>query len=229
MRLRLAHELLDDDEGSPEEIRQGLDDLWWINRHLGGLSSWRRLLRRYLQRAGQPPGALRILDIGAGTGQLAEANAAWLRQRGFAVVSLRLDRRPSHLLAGAGAGLPLAADALRLPFADRSVELVTCNLFLHHFHDRPGDPLATRLLAEMARVASRAVLVNDLQRSWIPYLFTRVCAARFTRLTRHDAPRSVAQAYTRRELERLARAAGAAQLDVVRLWPYRLGLIWITA
>ena len=222
MRLRPAHELLDDDEGTPAEIKRGLDDLWWINQHLGGVSSWRRLWTRFLARAPLPAEPLTLLDVGAGTGQVTAAHAAWLRQRGCTVTALALDRRLTHLRAPVPA---LAADANRLPFADASLDLVTCNLFLHHFHDQPGNPVASRLLQEMLRVARRGVLINDLERSWWPYLAIRAMSPGFSRLTRHDGPRSVAQAYTRRELEVLAGASGAARFEVLRLPRFRLGLI----
>jgi len=222
MRLERAHELLDDDQGTPAEIRRSLDELWWINQHLGGLSTWRQLLTRWWERDPSPRSATTLLDVGAGTGQLAAANAAWLRRHGIAVEAFALDRRASHL----GAQAPgLVGDAYRLPFADASVDLVTCNLFLHHFHDRPGTPEASNLLGEMARVARRAVLINDLDRAWLPYLAIQVLGLRFSRITRHDGPRSVRQAYTRPELERLARRAGGARCEVRRMWPYRLGMI----
>ena len=227
MRLRPAHELLDEDHGSPAEIRQSLRELWWINQRLGGLSSWRRLLAVW--QAAQPAAtrALTLLDVGAGTGEMAAAIAAELGRRGFVVRAWALDRRQSHLGAAAAGGAPdrLVADAQRLPFACASVDVVTCNLFLHHFHDAPADPAASRLLREMTRVARRAVLINDLERAWIPYAFIRLLSRRFSRITRHDGPRSVAQAYTARELGHLAAVLPGWRCQILRLWPYRLGLV----
>ncbi|MGH3181042.1 MAG: methyltransferase domain-containing protein [Streptosporangiaceae bacterium] len=258
MRQRLARELLDDDLGTPAEVQRSLDELWWINRHLGGLSTWRRLLERWWLSQAPLPRALRMLDVGAGTGQMAAANAAGLRGRGTAVDVWALDRRAGHLRGANG----IAGDAFRLPFADGSVDLVTCNLFLHHFHDQPrqpgdalsasgrpvpgiaarppsdqrerprqkvaghpGDGAASRLLAEMLRVARHAVLINDLDRGWLGYLAIQLLGVRFSRITRHDGPRSVRQAYTARELEALARSTRAARYEVHRLWPCRLGMI----
>jgi SAM-dependent methyltransferase len=227
MRLRLAHELLDEDHGSPAEIRRSLGDLWWINQHLGGLSSWHRLLGLWQAGSVAAPSAISLLDLGAGTGEMAAAIAAELRGRGLAVRVFALDRRLAHL-RGAATSAPegVVADALQLPFAEASIDLVACNLFLHHFHDTPGDPLATRLLREMARVARRAVLINDLERAWVPYAAIRLLSWRFSRITRHDGPRSVAQAYTPAEMRVLCQAALPAwRCQVSRLWPYRLGLV----
>jgi SAM-dependent methyltransferase len=227
VKLVTGHELLDDDEGTPAEIAQSFEDLWWINHHLGGLSTWRKLLARYL--AVRPATALTLVDIGSGSGQVAQSNLAWLASRGVAATGFALDRRASHLgqpVTGA-ARQAIAADAFRLPFADASVDLVTCNLFLHHFHDTAGQPAATALLREMIRVARQGVLINDLDRAWLPYLAIHVMGwgLGFSRITRYDGPRSVRQAYTRRELAALAQRAGAANFECHWYMPFRLGLI----
>lgn len=210
MRVQPAAELLDEDQGSPAEIARSLDELWWINRHLGGLSSWRKLIAH-----ATPPPGLTLLDIGSGTGQV----AAWLGKQMRAKV-VTLDRRVTHM---GSHGQRVSADALRLPFLASSFDLVTCNLFFHHFH---GDA-APALLAEMARVARRAVLINDLERGWIPWLAIQTLGVRFSRITRNDGPASVRQAYTKAELLALARqTAPQLQARCYRFFPYRLGL-WL--
>lgn len=235
MRLRTGHELLDEDEGTPAEVARSLDELWWINRHLGGLSTWRTLLRLWQREDARSHRELwsapdfTVLDVGAGTGEMAEYLVGELRHFGAPARAVALDRKPGHLRVRARPGAPacLAGDALHLPFRDASFDLVTSNLFLHHFRDQPGDAIACRLLLELARVARRAVLINDLQRGWVPYLAFQALSPRFSRITGHDGARSVRQAYTRPELARLARDAGFPRYRAVRLWPYRLGLmIW---
>jgi ubiquinone/menaquinone biosynthesis C-methylase UbiE len=126
-----------------------------------------------------------------------------------------LDRMPSHM---APSGARVSGDALAMPFAAASFDLVTCNLFLHHFH----GATAQRLLDEMTRIARRAVVINDLERGWVPWLVMKMLSPGFSRLVRYDGPVSVRQAYTAPELARLA---GARPHTVVRLFPYRLGLI----
>ncbi|MGH9487974.1 MAG: methyltransferase domain-containing protein [Terriglobales bacterium] len=220
MRQRLAQELLDDDAGTAEEIARSLDDLGWIHQHLGGVASWRQLFNAWARAAAPLPARLRLLDVGAGTGVVTASLRELLAARGCPAQAWALDRRRSHLQPQTCPSL--AADAYRLPFADRSWDLVTCNLFLHHFHNRPGLPQAQLLLTELTRVARCAVLINDLERHWLAYLTIRLMAPRFSRLTRYDGPRSVRQAYTAPELEALA--AGRSH-QLLKLSHYRLGLI----
>lgn len=227
MRRVTSVEWLDDDRGTPAEIQTSLGDLWRINRQLGGVSSSLRLLERFFARHGSRPA--RILDVGAGDGRLAARLQSDLAQRGHRAQFFVLDRRASHLAGGrpADAGLlPAVGDALRLPFAPGSFDAVMCNLFLHHFSGTEAE----RLLHSLAESAREAVLVNDLERHWMPYVFIR-CATPFarSRLTRHDGPASVRQAYTRPELEELARAAGFEDFEVLRLPAFRIGLLlWKT-
>ena len=225
MRRVTSNELLDEDLGTPAEVARSLDDLWRMNRWLGGVSSSLRMIGDVLSSTHAR--SLRILDVGAGDGRLAARLRDELRERGIRVDFFVLDRRLAHLQNGdpVRADLrPVVADALRLPFAERSFDVVMCNLFFHHFsHEK-----ATGLLRALAQIASRAVLVNDLERHWVPYLFIR-SAFMFTRsrVTRHDAPASVRQAYTREEFAGLAAAAGFTSFKVRRLIPFRLGLtLW---
>jgi hypothetical protein len=225
MRRIICSELLDEDRGTRREIRDSLDDLWRINRWLGGVSSSLQMLEDFFARSGVHP--VRILDVGAGDSRLAGRLQMELRRRGLQAEFTVLDRRLSHLQnshKSAGAPQPVVADALVLPFTDGSFNVVMCNLFFHHFSDGP----AQQLLRGMAAIASEVVLINDPERHRLPYLFIRY-APWFARspITRHDAPASVRQAYTRSELAAVAAATGFTDFDVIRLLPFRLGLtLW---
>lgn len=226
MRRITSHELLDDDLGTPEEINASLDDLWRINRRLGGVSSNLRMLEHFFSRTGAHP--VRILDVGSGDSRLAGCLRTELLHRNIRADFFALDRRLTHLAGGSplAAGLlPVVADVFALPFPERSFDVVMCNLFFHHFS---GEE-AQKLLCSLAKVASQAVLVNDLERRLLPYLFIRFLGFPFahSRITRHDAPASVRQAYARDELAALASGAGFKNFEVKRVPPFRLGLtIW---
>lgn len=116
----------------------------------------------------------------------------------------------------------VSADVRRLPWPDRSFDLVTCNLALHHLG--PGD--AERALREMWRVARRAMVVVDLERGYTAYigawLATHVLVR--NRLTRHDGPLSVLRAYTAQELGDLARRAGLRHFTIRRHPFFRMAL-----
>lgn len=225
MRRVPSQEWLDDDIGSPEEIRQSFEDLWRINRWLGGVSGCLHLLDRYFARRGSR--RARVLDIGSGDARLAAHLQSEMVRRNRRVEFVALDRRLSHLRNGnrsAGKLPRVAADIFNCPFAENSFDVVMCNLFLHHFSGNE----AVKLLQRFAGMASEAVLINDLERHPLPFAFIHVPwpFAR-SRITRHDGAASVRQAYTKNELAALALRAGFTLFEVERLPAFRLGLtLW---
>ncbi|MDX9974685.1 MAG: methyltransferase domain-containing protein [FCB group bacterium] len=118
----------------------------------------------------------------------------------------------------------VAGDALRLPFADRSVDVAVCSLLLHHFD--PGQ--AVGLLREAARVARHAVVIGDLNRSAVAWVLTWVVTRLMSR-SRYfhvDGPRSVRAAYRPAEAGGLAEEAGLAGATVVPVFPFRWMMVW---
>ena len=116
----------------------------------------------------------------------------------------------------------LVADALNLPFPDSTFDLVSCSLFVHHL----SPEQVTQFARESLRVCRQAVLVNDLVRS--PLHLTLVYAGMplyRSRLTWHDAPASVRQAYTIKEMRKFFQQSGAASVEIQRHYLYRMGVI----
>jgi len=223
MRRVTSVELLDRGLGSPEEIRGNLEDLWRVNRYLGGVSNSLRLLGRFFRRTKRRQ--VRVLEVGAGDGRLATRLRRELDGQGIEAQFFVLDRRLSHLLAGRPDTRevnPVVADALRLPFAEDTFDLAMCNLFLHHF----SGPRAFQLLSALASVAREAVLINDLRRHWLPYWFLRLTPWLWRQRMSHlDGVASMRQAYTPAELTELASTVSAGDFEVHQLAPFRLGLV----
>jgi SAM-dependent methyltransferase len=220
-------ELLDAGAGTDEDVRENLLDLRRINRLLGGT---RVVLTALEAMLGQEPSAkLSLLDVGTGSADIPSMVSRWSRARGMAPALAAVDLSDRNLRVarrdlGVSPDVELVrADALMLPFAPRSFDFVTASLFLHHFRD--DDVI--RLLAGFARIARRAVIVNDLVRNLVPYYFIRMTGPVFAKsfLTRNDGPVSVLRGFTAEELERLGSSAGLSSFSVRRSFPYRLSLI----
>ena len=220
MKRQVTRELLDDDLGTPAEIATSLRDLRHINAWFGGTRTSVRLLRRVAERQGL--GRIALLEVGAGSGDLALQARRHLSSCALTLDVTLLDRAPSHLPRNEVPSV--AGDALHLPFRDHSFDVVGCCLFAHHFD--PDQLL--RLAAEGLRVARHAVLINDLIRTPLHVALVYAGLPLFrSRLTWHDAPASVRAAYTVEEMREILRAVPARQLEMSTYYLFRMGvLLW---
>ena len=116
----------------------------------------------------------------------------------------------------------MAGDALALPFREASFDLLSSNLFAHHLSSQE----LLQFTEEALRVCRVAVLINDLVRH--PLHMSLVYAGMplyRSRLTRHDAPASVRQAYTVGEMQALLAQTSAARVEIHRHYLFRMGVI----
>jgi hypothetical protein len=218
MKRQSIVELLDSDAGTPSEITASLSDLNGINRRFGGISTTRALVEKVARKLSAK--SLSLLEVAAGTGAVPAAVAAAMAQTGVAVEVTLLDRAASHLKSGNRGAV--AGDALALPFSDDSFDVVSSNLFVHHLS--PDE--VVQFINEGLRVCRTALLINDLVRHpvHLGLVYAGMPLYR-SRLTRHDAPASVRQAYTVSEMRELLKMSNAAQVEITRHFLFRMGVI----
>jgi len=224
---RPTREWLDDPTLVPiSDVRQNLEDLRSVHTW-GGARALERHLSARIRELGSPKRPLRILDVGAGSGDMAGRLQRGLRGRGHRAAVVALELRWRHLLAGramamAAAATPapaaVAGDAFRLPFADGAFDLAISTLFFHHFSPEENR----RLLGEMTRVAPHGVAVLDLRRHRAPALFVSLAGPLIfrSRVSIHDGLASVNQAYTVDEALAIAKDA-VARPRARRVFPFR--------
>jgi ubiquinone/menaquinone biosynthesis C-methylase UbiE len=225
-RLANAIELLDARQHDLAELEESLDQVAEVNRLLGGRRAvWHGLAPLLDARA-----VTSVLDVGTGSADIPIDLVRRARRTGLRLSVVATDVHPQmravarRRTADLGTISIGAADALALPYSDRSFDVVLLSLTLHHFEQ--ADQL--RALREAGRVARRAVIVNELERCRANYCGARFLAAtrwRRNRLTRHDGPLSVLRAFTREELRELAAAAGLRTERLERRFFYRLLLV----
>jgi len=208
-------EILDAPDADPGLACRSLRDVAVANRLFGGTRAvlaelapvWRLL-----------PSRATLLDVGTGVGDIPARARVAAARHGIALDIVGLESTPA-LAADSRAHAPLAVcgDARALPFADRSVDIVTCSQVLHHFFD--GD--AQQIIVELNRVARTRVIVSDLRRSRIAatgiWLASFLLA--FHPVSRHDGVVSVMRGFRVDELRELVQATVGA----VPLVRYRIG------
>lgn len=224
----LRPELMDQPDLSPiQHVKalRGLSRINWFSHSYGIL--WPGLAELARTMAPRVP---RVLDVATGGGDVPLRLWRQARRAGIELHLEGCDISPVGLdharKCAASADAPIRFfeyDALSGPILT-GYDAVMCSLFLHH----QDEAQAIALLRRMADMASRLVLVNDLDRRWLGWLAAHVVGRFLT--TSHvvhvDGPRSVAGAFTRTEALTLAERAGLSGARVDRRWPFRWLLTW---
>jgi hypothetical protein len=214
-----TREILDSDDCPPHEIAASLRDMARINRWFGGVATTRKLIQRVASVTGNTN--FSVLEVAAGFGEVPKTAAQQLARKGITLAVTHLDREPSHLLPGTRA---VVADALALPFPERSFDLVSCSLFAHHLE--PAE--LSRFAAEALRVSRCAVLINDLIRH--PLHLALVYAGfplMRSYVSRNDGPASVRRAYIPEEMRRIFASGVPTEtpIDISQHFLFRMGVI----
>jgi len=189
---------------------------------LGGTNAVLSELRRIMPDMG---GHFSLLDVGTGLADIPIRARQLAESMGVGMTTYCVDQAETLArLAARVLDSSTCADARFLPFADASVDVVICSQVLHHFEDTELE----LVLAELHRVARRAVIVSDLRRSWFAaagfWLVTWPMG--FHSVTRHDGATSVLRGFTRGELAEHVRRSTGRDAHVRRHLGYRLTATW---
>ncbi|HEY8795103.1 MAG TPA: methyltransferase domain-containing protein [Gemmatimonadaceae bacterium] len=221
---RRGHEILDDPEVDDELRARSLADVARSNVMFGGSRAVQAELATVLGVTGAQ--SVSLLDVGTGIGDIpARAMERW-RARGLSLTAYGVDICPSILRDARASGLiPICADALALPIATKSVDVVICSQTLHHFEATE----AIAVLRELDRVARERVIVSDIRRSWLAAagIWLASYPLGFHPVSRHDGVVSVLRGFTTGELTQLIQKATKQTPVARRRIGFRTTASWI--
>ncbi|HEX4793503.1 MAG TPA: methyltransferase domain-containing protein [Humisphaera sp.] len=202
-------EMLDAPDADPRSLLKSLSYIRIMNRLLG----YDRLIVRHLERFSSrwtPGQTIRILDVGTGSADIPLKVLKWAERRGFEVRIVAIDLH-AYIVQQAGRAAEgiaklavVRADALLLPFGEGAFDYAITSMFIHHL----DEAAVARVMQEMSRVARRGIIVSDLLRRRHAYAFITLATLFATKMVRHDARVSVAQAFSEPEILALRDRAG---------------------
>ncbi|OGU27308.1 MAG: hypothetical protein A2X66_04560 [Ignavibacteria bacterium GWA2_54_16] len=210
-----TREIMDDMSITDGRIDAALRELTVINRFLGGHRVSLHGLRRVIESVPKNR-PLRILDCGAGGSDLVQTLGEL--HRPFIVTALDLNFRSCQYSATRFPALSVVnGPAHRLPFRDRSFDIVHAAMFCHHFS---AAELNT-ILSEWSRVASTGIVINDLRRSVPAFLGIAFLTGIFSKspMVRNDGPLSVRRGFLKNELAAIA--SGYGEVTITPHWAFR--------
>lgn len=223
-------ELMDDFSYAGDDLQKALQEIAWVNRWLGGRKSVRRSMQQVLrQQLFQVEKALRIVDLGCGSGDYLRSLADWGRKKNLDLQITGVDANPAiiEFAREQAAGYKnihyLCADILADSFDLTGYDLVLCGLFLHHLEENEQIALIRKCMA----AGVKAIVVTDLHRHWLAYyLFRLICLVlNFSPMSKHDGALSVRKGFQRDDLTRLMQKSRIDRFDLSWKWAFRYQLI----
>ncbi len=219
-------ERIDTGDYTAAEYDRFLSDIRLVNRFAGDNWALQKTLLRDVKK--QKLKELKVLDVGAGSGELLRTIANFARKNKIEtqLCGLELNKRSAESIVEESVNFDeikaVRGDARQLPFADNSFDYAISSLFTHHLKDEQ----IVQTLQEMNRIAARGIFIIDLHRHPAAYgLYKVFCAAFFiSRLVREDGLLSILRSFKTDELQCLAEQAGLNNSTVERYFPYRLVL-----
>lgn len=220
-RLR-GIEILDDPGVSGDLMNRSMSDVARANVLFGGRRAAIAELRPVLATMGRRGS---MLDVGTGRGDIPAAARVVAKQLGVELWTIGFDmslpllgeNRESNDVVAQG-------DALRLPFQDRSVDVVMASQILHHFQ---FDDAVT-VVREMNRVAGKRAIISDLRRSFFAAagIWMASFPLGFHPVSRRDGVVSVMRGFIPNELSKIVKAATGVVPDIRHRLGFRLTASW---
>lgn len=225
-------EIMDDPSLSGETLYDELDNLDRINQLLGGRKIVLDAIRSVLRKIPTDHRPLTIADMGCGGGDILRVIAAWAKRKGIAVQLYGLDFNETCIQYARekSRGFPEIqydqVDVFSGEIPGNSYDLVICSLFLHHFPDKQLPDI----FRQLSRISKKAVIVNDLQRHWLPFFLFRTVTWLFRapKVVRHDGLISIMRGFTRAELAEKMKILNPSGWYIKWKWAFRFQLVFYT-
>ncbi|WP_316820712.1 methyltransferase domain-containing protein [Pedobacter gandavensis] len=224
-------EIMDNFSMEGEVLIEALDKIAQINRLLGGnkvsLEGLKILLDTAITKENQftRKREISILDVGCGNGDMLRFLADYAHKK---QLNFRLKGIDANAFSLQHA-IQLSADYENISYECLDVfqegaipepyDIILCTLTLHHFKDQE----IIQLLSRLKEKAKLGLVINDLQRSIIPYyLFRALCFVfRLNEMSKEDGLISILRGFKRKDLEQYAHQLKLSNTSIRWKWAFR--------
>ena len=223
-RRSYQKELLDRDDIPFVDIKRNMQELNFINTHLGGHAITVEGVRNLIFRSAiLESGQHLICEIGCGGGDNLKAIAGWCNKNYIDASFLGIDINSDciEIAREACKNLPVTfihSDYKAVNFSTRPT-IIFSSLFCHHFSNED----LVDMLQWMSRNSAVGFFINDLHRHTIAYYSIKSLSRLFSKsyLVKNDAPVSVARGFTKKEWLTLLKTANIHNYSINWKWAFR--------
>jgi 2-polyprenyl-3-methyl-5-hydroxy-6-metoxy-1,4-benzoquinol methylase len=213
LKRRYTAEIMDDFSIQDERIDLALRELKLVNTFLGGTAATADGFRILRKRANIFR-TLKVLDVGSGGSDVFDSNT-----ENLSITALDKNPRTCTYIRQHSPFIVICGDAQRLPFEQKSFDVVHASLFLHHFSEKE----ITILLRSFAEKSKFGIIINDLRRSILAFVGIKILTTIFSKssMVKNDAPLSVLRGFLKSELQNILSDCGFKHFVIKRTWAFR--------
>ena len=221
-------ELMDTESVSFAEFHDCLHTLGIINTFTLAYRPTLRWFERMTVGVGSEQ-SISVIDIGCGGGDMLRRIWRWARERHFDLKLIGIDLNPWSKKSAEQVtpkDAPIRFETANVFSLDssRRADFIVSSLFAHHLTD--GELI--RFIQWMDCHATRGWFINDLHRHPLPRCVIKYAVRLLfpNRMIQHDAPASVARAFTASEWRYLLGKAGISpeRTEIEWFFPFRYGV-----
>lgn len=223
----LKEEIMDDFFCQGEVVDQTLHEIHQINAYLGGDHLSLQALKKLVER--HPKKKYSIVDLGCGSGDTLKLFAKWgaRHHKDFNLIGVDAneyitDYAKKNCKKYANIKF-LTENIMNDNFRKERYDIAHASLFLHHLQEEEIVELFKQLLDQV----EIGIVINDLHRHWISYLFTKHFITRWSKseMVKYDSVLSVERSFIRSELEKYLKMADIQNYTLNWRWAYRWELV----
>jgi 2-polyprenyl-3-methyl-5-hydroxy-6-metoxy-1,4-benzoquinol methylase len=215
-------ELLDRKDIPFVDIARNMQELNFINSHLGGHNITIHGLQKILATSNHKR-SLIVCEMGCGGGDNLQVIYDWCKKKNLEINTIGIDINPDCIeYAKKSTHIPsskwIASDYKTASLPEKP-DIIFNSLFCHHFTDEE----MIHILKWMNEHSKIGFFINDLHRHVLAFYSIKFLTQLFSRsyLVKNDAPLSVQRGFTRNEIEQLIHSAGIADFDIEWKWAFR--------
>ncbi|MEO5591741.1 MAG: methyltransferase domain-containing protein [Chitinophagaceae bacterium] len=213
-------ELLDGNDIPFADIRQNMEELNFINTHLGGHAITIQGFKQIIQNKKN----IKVCEIGCGGGDNLLAIYHWCLKNGIAARLTGIDYNKDCISVARGQ-LPAAntqliiADYKAVDFGAEKPDIIFSSLFCHHFTNEE----LIYMLNWMRTNANIGFFINDLHRHFLAYYSIKIFTGLFSKsyLVKNDAPLSVQRGFIKKEWKDLLEQSAVDNYSIEWKWAFR--------